>query len=183
MEIESKDVSTLKIAINDIVDNIYSEEIREWVSHILYSAPEAFSFQKASREHHLPDEREDHGNLLHTIRVAKTVTVICDILNITGVQRDKQIAAAVIHDLRRYGLNDECDSSISVHPQLVRLYLLDAGIVYKGANRYDDDILVIVEQHMGKWGTPPIHLELGSASMILHLADCIEARLPEVLLW
>jgi len=102
--------------------------------------------------------------------------VIIDISTIKGTEKDVLIASAILHDLCRYGVEDEFNYSHEGHPFLVRRLAEDHSLT---CDCYDL-IMRIIENHMGRWGNPsfipPISLD-----GVLHFADCIEARLPEVM--
>ena len=103
-----------------IVRAIENAEIFGFTMHLLNVAPKSFWERPASHNHHPEDERGEYGDIIHTIRVAKTADILCQIQNITGVSRDMVISAAVNHDLCRYGLNDDSDKTVPEHAQLIR---------------------------------------------------------------
>jgi len=169
-------IVSMKIDLYRQVHLIYNSSIRDFVLNMLSYAPPGFYERPASTRHHPLDERGKGGNLLHTIRVVKMVLVLVDISTIKGDEKDVLVASAVLHDLCRYGLNDEFDSSCKDHPQLVRRVAENHSLT---CDCYDL-IMRIIENHMGRWGSLQFipHVSLDG---VLHFADCIEARLPEVM--
>lgn len=159
-----------------LVDNIQEATILRFVTDVLEVAPKSFWKRGASRRHHLEDERGELGNLLHTIRVVKLTNIICDIINCSKISRDITLAAAVLHDMCRYGLDGKASSSVPEHPYLVRQLADKHNVMCP----HKDQILAVIESHMGRWGEPPMHFDL-SNKVILHLADCMVARALEVL--
>lgn len=158
-----------------VIEDIEDLAIRDFVRDVLRVAPGSFWSWKASGEHHLEDERGEHGNLLHTVRVTKTVKVLCETADVTGVRRDYLTAASILHDICRYGLDDKSDKTVSNHPQLVR-ELADKFQIRTAHN----EIFWIIEKHMGKWGDPPQPIDVKDKDL-LHIADCVEAHLLDIL--
>lgn len=155
---------------------IFDPSIRDFVLDMLSYAPPGFFEQPASTEHHPLDERGESGNMLHTIRVVNMVLLLIDISTIRGIERDALLASAILHDLCRHGLEDEYERSCPDHPFLVRKVAEGHSLT---CDCYDL-IMRIIENHMGRWGSPLFipHISLDG---VLHIADCIEARLPEVM--
>lgn len=161
-----------------IVDSISNHSIRTFTREMLLKS---FLNMKlpASQNHHLPDEREEYGNMLHTVRVASLCELIADAVSIeVGDVDDVDIlkSAAILHDACRYGLFGLSGKTRPDHPRLVRVF----------AENYDltcdnfSDIMDVIETHMGRWGQKPAAFEI-SAALALHLADCIVARWAEVI--
>jgi len=167
---------SMKVELYRQVHLIFNPSIRDFVLNMLSYAPPGFYERRASTEHHLPDERGENGNLLHTIRVVSMVLVIVDISTIKGNEKDVLVASAILHDLCRYGLEDEFERSCENHPQLVRRMAEDHSLT---CDCYDL-IMRIIECHMGRWGSPQFipHISLDG---VLHFADCICARALEVM--
>jgi len=169
-------IVSMKVDLYRQVHLIFNPTIRDFVLNMLSYAPAGFFERPAGTVHHLLDERGEGGNLLHTIRVVSVVLVIIDISTIKGIEKDVLIASAILHDLCRYGIEDEFDYSHESHPQLVRRMAEDHSLTC------DQFYLImrIIENHMGRWGEPSFipHISLDG---VLHFADCIEAHLPEVI--
>lgn len=157
-----------------LVGEIEDPEIRSFVVKMLVAAPLSFWERRASENHHLEDERGPHGNLLHTVRVTKLVKVICDVLSVQTFVCDLHLSRAILHDLCRYGLDSKSDHTVPNHPWLVRELASKCGATCF----WIDVILTPIEHHMGKWGNPPFQISI-SNDAVLHLADSIEARIPE----
>lgn len=168
--------SSMKVDLYRQVHLIFNSSIRDFVLTMLSYAPEGFFKRRASTEHHLPDERGENGNLLHTIRVVNMVLIIVDISTIKGDDKDVLIASAILHDLCRYGIDDEFDYSHESHPHLVRKLAEDRSLTC------DHFFLImrIIGNHMGRWGSPSFipHISMDG---VLHFADCIEDNLQGVM--
>ncbi|MBA7704932.1 hypothetical protein ES703_113755 [subsurface metagenome] len=156
------------------IELISNSSIRSFVQDMVSLGRASFFTQPASRDHHLPDERGESGNLLHTIRVVKIVLVLVDACSMTKDSKDVLVASAILHDLCRYDLEGEYSGTD--HPMLVRKMAEEYGLTCS----FYELIMDMVEKHMGKWGDPPFTPKVGMDA-ILHLADCVEAHLPEVI--
>ncbi len=151
---------------------IDSEEIRNFTKRLLEVAPEGFWSNKASKNHHPLDERLPGGNPLHEMRVTKIARVIADSCDLNSLYEDILISAALLHDVCRYGLNNNLkDYTVKYHPFLVRRLARINGIKCE----YSERIFLIIEKHTGKWGDPPYTPEVSLEAM-LHLADNISAN-------
>lgn len=159
-----------------MVRTIENTDIWVFTAELLGRAPQSFWTKPASRKYHPEDERHEYGNLIHTIRVAKTAMILCNIPNITGVSRDMVVSAAVLHDTCRHGLGGESEFSVDEHAQLVRKLAERHNITCKCS----EPIFKMIEDHMGRWGVSAYTPTL-DASSIIHIADCICARIAEVL--
>lgn len=169
-------IQRLRGKLYRILDTIENDEVGLFTRRMLAVVPDSFWVRRASREHHLEDERGEYGNLIHTIRVAMTTDTLCDIPPITGLNRDILTSAAILHDTCRYGLDDNNESTVGEHAQLVRQLAKREQLTCK----YDDNIFEAIEAHMGRWGTSIYTPEL-SFNSILHIADVVCARVTEVL--
>jgi len=101
----TKDSTSTKLAM--VAGTIATPSIRDFTIEMMKVAPPSFRTAKASKHHHPPDEREVGGNALHTLRVVKLVKLMADSCNFDRTTTDISISAAIIHDMCRYGLNDE----------------------------------------------------------------------------
>lgn len=164
----------LVVELYSQVELISNASIREFVQDMISLGRSSFFTQPASQDHHLLDERGESGNLLHTLRVAKIVLVLADACSMTRDSKDVLVASAILHDLCRYSLKGEYSGK--GHPALVRKMAVEHDL----SCEYQELIMNTIENHMGKWGSPPFTPDLGMAEA-LHLADCVEAHLPEVI--
>ncbi len=150
---------------------IVDPSICVFVRKMLESAPAAFYERPASTHHHALDEREEGGNLLHTVRVIDLVLIMADVCRINKASKDILVASAILHDMFRHGIDGEQEYSCASHPALVRNVAEANNLMC----RHYDAIMEAVEHHMGRWGSLPFtpHLTIKD---ILHLADSIDAR-------
>lgn len=176
------DFGALFAQLFSLTQAIKDDSIRAFTLAMIERAPSAVWERPASTRHHLLDEREKFGNLLHSVRVASLCRVIADAVEVfadsdnSNIGADVLLSAAILHDMCRHGLFGLSESSRPDHPRLVRI-LADQCDLSCG---HMDEIMEAVESHMGRWSTNPVVFEI-SASLALHLADCIVARWAEVI--
>lgn len=161
--------------LNQLVQSISDDEIRRFTEQMLVAFPSAFWTNRASRNHHPPDERGTGGNLLHSVRVVKLVRILAETCKTGQLGVDILTSAASMHDGCRYGLDGAAGYTIEEHPHLIRKLAMAKGITCK----YSDAIFTIIENHMGIWGDPQFLPDL-TPSAILCVADTISARAEQV---
>jgi len=164
-----------KEELYDLVNLIVDDGIRDFTEHMLDVAPASFWTAKASLNHHPEDERGNEGNLIHTIRVAKLVCIMAEGCNLTSIELDVLLSAAILHDPCRYGKDGTEEYTNPEHPQLVR----ELAVHYSIGCEYSVDIFTLIERHMGKWGKVPYNPEV-TPSALLHLADMVSANAEQV---
>ena len=173
------DYTKLMIDLNGLLLSIENTSIQAFTIRMVKGASTIW-LAPASRSHHLPDERIDCGNLLHTVRVASMCKFIADTVTLEepspGPWRDILLSAAILHDTRRRGLFSLASHTVDDHPKLVREY---ANIHHLTCS-YFEEIMTTIEDHMGKWSVPPVILKI-DAHTALHLADCIVAGWAEIM--
>lgn len=157
--------------LNERIKLISDPSIYGFVRKMLDLAPSSYYNRAASTRHHLPDERRQHGNLLHTIRVVDLAVVIADTCDMEKIKLDILIASAILHDMCRHGVDGNSEHSRKDHPQLVRKVAEEHNL---SCVSYES-IMRTIESHMGRWGDPPFTPDLMTGE-ILHIADAINAR-------
>lgn len=158
------------------INEIRDDDKRNFVINVLEVAPYAFWTKRASRNHHLEDERGDYGTLRHTVRVLHGVIKLCEATQEDSVVRDNVLVAAALHDIGRYDIDGNAESTIPSHPFVVRRLVEKYALSCSGI----EGILKIIEQHMGIWGKPEFLPAMGPSTM-LHTVDFLLANLPEIL--
>lgn len=172
----------------DEVNNIQDPDIREFTINVVELAPRDCWRLPSGRDHHLKDEVGKWGNLIHTVRVIRICATLCDILDLDQFERDILRSAASLHDVAKHGINAEAKWIYKEHPQLVSALIDKLGVTTTNINHHTM-IVAIIEQHMGRWGQIPCDwheiknlngpdILRVTLSLLLHIADCIEARLP-----
>lgn len=172
--------------LNDLVDAIPHEGLRELTRHTLLAAPSAFWQAPASTggKYHHADERLQGGLVLHTRRVYRVAE---HLLRMYGVQPHAPmysicLAAALLHDcckVMTIGEHSRFD-----HPLLAaELTRHTAELMeYSVSPHLLADLCAAIESHMGRWRSshhaPGILLpEPNSATAwLVHQADYIASR-------
>lgn len=157
----------------NIINTIENVDVRDFTMTLVQKAPQLNWEKRASISHHPKDERGKFGNLIHTIRVARTVIVMSESTPLSTWERDILVSAAVLHDCCRYGLDGKAEFSVPEHPHLVKKLARTCGVGVL------PQVFEIIEAHMGRWGTPAFipHLDLKTT---LHLADALCAHLGDI---
>ena len=168
--------TNMKLVLYRQANLIDNSSIRDFVLTMLSYASTGFYERPASTRHHPLDERGEGGNLLHTARVVNMVLVLAEISTMEGVEKDALVAGAILHDLCRYGLEDEFERSCKNHPLLVRRVAEEHSL---SCDCYDL-IMRIIENHMGQWGNQQFIPHISIDGM-LHIADTVCARGLEVM--
>jgi len=146
-------------------DELQSSVIRTYID----GCPDVFweRASSSSGKYHPSDERDVAGNWIHTKRVfAEYCNISQSYLNaglIDEHERDEGKAAALIHDMMKYGW----PSDRNVHT--VRDHDLIAASVAEHIGGANDTVVSMIKSHMGPWGEGP-QPETDN-QWLLHLAD------------
>jgi len=123
-------------------------------------------------KYHPPKERGKHGNVIHTKRVfAVLVDLTQPLVEMDIINRREQetaLAAALIHDMMKYGWPSEMDEHTVDHHDLV------AEDVARNLSNLPDEVCDMVNRHMGVYGEgnePETRLE-----QELHQADRVASH-------
>lgn len=174
------DPKVLFLVLLEMVGHIENYSIREFTKSMISKVPAIVWERAASTRHHLLDERDDYGNLLHTVRVVSLCRAISDAVEVVsdagGPGKDILLSAAILHDTCRHGLFGISESSRLDHPDLVLIHADQYGLTCDCF----DDIMGAIKAHMGRWSQRPVAFEI-DADLALHLADYITAHWSEVM--
>jgi hypothetical protein len=172
-------------ALINRANRIQDDEIRAIVINAIYTVPIVTWSNRASRSHHLPDERYEWGSRLHTCRVFDAAVFIAELENIDGIELDIIMAGALLHDSKKFGDRAQYSYTRDDHPFLVRALVdsIDPNFKWK------EEVLLCVESHMGQWTekdgeAAPVRFDdglNGPMARIVHTADCLVARFAEVM--
>jgi len=166
-------------------NQIQDDEIRAVVIQAIYIVPINTWSNRASRNHHLPDERREWGSRLHTCRVFDAAVFISELYGVSNIQLDIIMAGALIHDIKKFGDHAQYSYTRDEHPFLVRELVDSINPDFK----FKEEILLCVESHMGQWTVVNTEIKPatfddaknGPMARIVHLADCLVARFAEVM--
>jgi HD superfamily phosphohydrolase YqeK len=178
------------------IDLIESQGIQFFVRSVLlrggpfWSIPSSFSGR-----YHPPDEHGFGGNVLHTKRVVRIASLICESHELEQHDTDIILAACILHDINKgvvweEGKQPEYDP---MHPYTVdklvnqlredhRLYSTEekSSVLYlKDETMYQ--ILRLIRCHMGPWSPIPETVPITNSDMIVHLADNIASKLHTII--
>jgi len=157
------------------IDAIYVEDIRDAVIRtFMRGCPDYFWERPSSSsgKYHSVDERGKHGNWIHTKRVFAEYCCISEswveLGAITPEQKEQGKAAALVHDMMKYGWpSEQNDHTVNYHDEVAAEVALHIG-------EMDDDIVRLIATHMGPWGEGP-NPETRN-EILLHTADKSAAR-------
>ena len=162
--------------------DIKSEIIKGLVVNALETINEKFYHAGASStgKYHPDYTAGDGGLVRHTKSVEYFAKYFTDNLDISVYEKDCILAAALLHDLCKSGLDWEQEFTAHDHPLLV-FRLLDLSKMNAVQERAWRDINNIIATHMGQWVTSN-HSEIvlpkisNKAQMVLHWADYLGSR-------
>lgn len=178
-----------KNIFENVLENIKSDDIKEYAKNCIETIPEYFYEVPASStgKYHSAYTVTRHGLLKHTIAVCKILNYIlsldCFNFDLTQRERELMLVAAIMHDSRKSGSQEEYDSNPATcfeHPLL-------AAEVVRGVDGLCDDekevVAKIIETHMGQWVTskysekvlPKIDND-NKLQKLVHLADYLASR-------
>lgn len=157
------------------IDAIYDEDLRDGVIRtFIRGCPDYFWERPSSSsgKYHSPDERGKYGNWLHTKRVFAEYSNIAEswveLGVITPLEKEQGKVAALVHDMMKYGWpSEQNDHTVNNHD-------LIAADVARNIGELPEDVVRLIEVHMGPWGEGP-NPET-PAERLFHTADKSAAR-------
>jgi len=174
-------------ALDVEVDGIGDVRVRGFARYCLarvappyfWSAPSSFT-----GKYHPGWANGPGGLVLHTRVVAHTAGDLCRAFGVERLRRDQIVAAAILHDLFKFGREgpDRCTfTEYRRHDYLTRRWveeaLREAGM--SGKLRSEGGklrrVLEIMEPHLGKWSRSKVG-KLDRAQRLLHVADYVSSR-------
>jgi len=160
------------------INLINDETIRQHtIQTFLYGCPDYFWTRPTSStgNHHSPDESGEFGNLIHTKRVFVEYDNIvesyveADVL--TEWQADCGRAAALVHDMLKYGWPSEQNSHTTTDHDCI------AGAVARHIGGLPDECARLIEAHNGPWYDGPTSDT--QHEWLFHSADKSASGVPE----
>ena len=152
------------------IDAIYDEEIREaTLRTFMKGCPDYFLTKPTSStgKYHSPDERGKYGNLIHTKRVfaayANMSESYLEVHEITERQREAGKAAALLHDMMKYGWTSEGREHTTNEHDVI------GAEVARHIGGCSNEVYRLIHGHMGPWGEGPT--PSSENEWLLHLAD------------
>ena len=153
---------------------IEDPDIRRLVNGILQCTPRHFWEIPASAtgKYHPPDENQPGGQIIHTKRAVYLADQLCRMDDIRGLNRDKVLAAMIVHNIFVRGVGDEPEEKTDPeHPLHVRKYTQHL----RNSPHYSE-IMILVEGHMGRWSPCQEIKPRTRLARLVHIADYVSSR-------
>ena len=166
----------VKSKLYNIAGSIKNINISQWVLAMLDITPQAF-WEKATSstgKYHRADENQPGGQIIHTMRVCLVAEHLVRMDELTEIERDILLAAAILHDICKYGVDGKTEHTLSEHPQLVNK-LRESNMLFLPPCEFDTQIINTIEQHSGRWTIAPFPTKT-KLGRLLHIADFIASR-------
>lgn len=159
--------------------------IRKFVELCLGYAPKYIFTDcpsSSSGKYHPEDELGGNGCVIHTCRVVKLVCLLIDGMKDFD-HRDEAIAAAIIHDLRKQGM-EKSGRTVANHPDLAASLVYEVATLHPDVVDSDvvDALYNAVGYHYGQWGTGNwvckdfYNSDIDRLSKVVHVADYLASR-------
>jgi len=160
----------------ETINLIKDEAVKQFTIDSLNNAPFYFWVAKASSsgKYHPQCTNKEGGLLIHVKRTAFMANRLCSGFQIEGIDRDKILSAAILHDIakvpgtkvcKEYGM--DCTSEdFENHPINASKYLVHS--------EHTAEIVEMIRHHMGPWTPESIKKPLGKytkGQLIVYLAD------------
>ena len=189
---ENEILSELLSEINLINDDSIASFVRSILlkAEIFWNIPSSFS-----GKYHPPDEHNAGGNVLHTKRVVRVASIMCDSYSLSEDERDIIIAACILHDVTK-GIASEDLTSFNydpMHPYTVGSFISKCQMHDK---EYGNDsqstslfisedvaqtILRLIRCHLGPWSPVPETCPITYMDYIVHIADNVASKIHKVI--
>lgn len=157
------------------IDLIHDEELRDLTMQTFLDGCPRYFIKKpssSSGKYHSVDERGEYGNLIHTKRVFAEYAQISESWVEMGVitprEKEEGKSASLIHDMMKYGWPSEGNEHTVNNHDLI------AASVAEHIGGVPDNVVRLIETHMGAWGEGPTPDT--PAERLLHTADMSAAR-------
>lgn len=157
---------------------LQTPQLRKFVEHALDCSP-AYQLTApagVSQRHHPADERGEGGQTLHVKRVFRVCLSWSDDFSLDETNRDRLLAAALLHDIVKYGPDDKPMPKLwKDHDTEARPYLGQ----WIDHIRPDDfeAICEAIRVHMGPWGNAKAGMgDPVTIGHLLHMADYIASE-------
>lgn len=180
----------------DEINLISDDTIRSFVRSVLLKAENFWDIPSSfSGKYHPKDEHGFGGNVLHTKRVVRIVSIFSDSYTLSLEEKDIVLAAAILHDVCK-GKKEPGSSVASydpMHPYAVNKFVekckiqdrtipsdSDSSTLYLSEDIIQS-ILRLVRCHLGPWSPVPETYPITYLDFIVHLADSVASKLHLVI--
>ena len=121
---------------------------------------------------HPPDEAIKGGKIKHTKRAIKMARHLGVMEGLNEIEMDVLTSAMAVHDIYCHGVDNEPTDSVDPsHAKNVRK--MTKG--YSNGMKFYEDIMLVVEGHMGRWGQNGINSK-SNCIKLGHIADYLSSR-------
>jgi len=160
---------------------IFNEQIKEFTRLCLVASPDYF-FENCpastSGKYHPLDELGADGTILHTKKVVTVIYELCRALDCEQ-RRDEVISAAIIHDLRKQGM-DRSGHTVKNHPYLAAELIDEVQAATGMLSDVSYNIIRnCVNYHYGLWSSDKSSKSLDNYTreeLCLYLSDYIASK-------
>lgn len=104
---EYQTACTVSTELQEEFNLITNPLMRTWIDECIFYSPANYWIKPSGfyDGHHPKDEHSEWGNLIHVKRTIKIAAILADIENLSNHEHNILIAALLIHDIGKYGLD------------------------------------------------------------------------------
>lgn len=176
----------LKVFCNEL-DLISDNNILDITEEVLSSLPDAFFTKPASSSgHYHPIPCRVEGGLVYHTKLAVSVAVqMFDMYEVFDqINKDLVIAALILHDGFKYGVDGLSEHTTYDHPKLMNDYLVELSKA-EGESKVRTEILLnlagLIHSHHGRWNNDgELPIPFASLNIFVHECDYISSRLHKM---
>ena len=178
---------SMKSRLNEYVQEIQSNHIRQLVKEMVFSEPwydKFCTYPAAQKVHH----NYLHGILQHTLEVLHIARTVAKMKKVSGRQMDRLLAMAFLHDWAKIIEYEPAPSdALSTEGRMLGHIFVGAHYTKKTIERIEDfpeeDALIILNGILGhhgsmEWGSPVLPKTV--EAQILHQADKISGDVESI---
>lgn len=178
------------------IELISNQQIKMFVRSVLLQAKTFWKIPSSfSGKYHPADEHNQGGNVLHTKRVVKVASIICDSYGLIAQEKDIVYAACLLHDVTKGISYDDTKEDFfydPMHPYTVGSFVKKCqendkkyGSDSSSSTLFLDEetvqsILRLVRCHLGPWSPVPETVPSTYMDMIVHLSDNVASKLHTI---
>ena len=190
-EISTQEDEMLKPLLDEI-NLIEDESIRSFVRSVLLKSEMFWTIPSSfSGKYHPQDEHGVGGNALHTKRVTRIASTLCDSYALTPEERDTILAACLLHDITK-GIPDSDKEMFHYDP----MHPYTAGKFITNCQKFDKEfgndsassslfiteevmqtIMRLIRCHLGPWSPVPETYPITYLDYIVHISDNVASKL------
>ena len=169
---------------NNELAMVVNDNVRNFTELCLAAAPDYIFTDcpsSSSGKYHPADELDGNGCVIHTRRVVHMMNLIADGMDDFN-HRDEAIAACLIHDLRKQGI-EKSGRTVSDHGDLAAALVMEVAVANPGiiSDEQFEMIYNAVGCHYGPWAggnwkMNNFHADADVFCRLVHTADYLASR-------